>query len=64
MRQSTIDEIAGGAAWTVEKVISENPADTPVERPARLRRELALWISHAVKREVINDRRRVGRRQA
>ena len=62
MGQSTIDNIAGGAAWTVEKVIAENPADTPAERTARLERELALWISHAVKREAVNDRRRVGRR--
>lgn len=62
MRQSTIDEIAGGAAWTVEKVIAENAGDTPLERTARLQRELALWISHAVKREVRNDRRRVARR--
>ncbi|TXM95842.1 hypothetical protein FV222_19815 [Methylobacterium sp. WL103] len=64
MRQSTIDDIAGGAAWTVEKVIAENPGDTPKERTARLQRELALWIGHAVKREVHNDRRRVGRTRA
>ncbi|KQU31068.1 hypothetical protein ASG63_16345 [Methylobacterium sp. Leaf94] len=62
MRQRTIDDLADGAAWTVEKVIAENPADTPTERTARLQRELALWISHAVKREVRNDRRRVARR--
>ena len=35
MRQSTIDEIAGGAAWTVEKVIAENAGDTPLERTAQ-----------------------------
>ena len=64
MRQSTIDDLAGGAAWAVEKVIAENPGDSPEQRRARLKRELAQWISHAVKREVRNDRRRVARRRA
>lgn len=60
MKQSKIDDIAGGAAWTVEKVIAENPGDAPKERTARLQRELAQWIRHAVEREARNDRRRVG----
>ncbi|TXM65408.1 hypothetical protein [Methylobacterium sp. WL120] len=64
MKQATIDELARGATRTVERIIAADPGDGPAERESRIRDALALWIEHAVKREVHNDRRRVGRTRA
>ncbi len=64
MKPATIQEIANGAVRSVEQVLAERPGDGPAERQARLRGVLAEWIEHAVKREVVNDRRRVRRRRA
>lgn len=61
MRQATIDEFALGATRAVDVVLSVHPDAGPAEREDLVRGTLALWIEQAVKREVLNDRRRVAR---
>jgi hypothetical protein len=62
MRQSTIDEIALGAARGVERIIAEEHPGGAPQRQAKVQVLIADWIKHAVLREVRNDRRRVARR--
>lgn len=64
VKAATIQEIARGATQSVEQVLAERPGAGPAERQASLRSVLADWIEHAVKREVVNDRRRVRRMRA
>lgn len=62
MRQSTIDEIALGAARSVERILAEEHPGGAPQRQAKEQVMFPDWIKHAVCREVRNDRRRVVRR--
>ncbi|GJD42242.1 hypothetical protein AFCDBAGC_0077 [Methylobacterium cerastii] len=35
MKQATIDELARGATWTVERIIAADPGDGPAERESK-----------------------------
>jgi hypothetical protein len=63
VKPATIDEIALGATRAIDVVIAAHPDAGPAEWEDLVRETLALWIGHAVKREVINDRRRVARQR-